>query len=935
MVLIKVKKKQKNIIRADWFWILVLLVCVTPYIKKTLNNKLPIFNNIQAASFYYKNYPRMLVRYQQSKNNFNDYLSIGRRAVKESLYGNTINYFNNSKLPSININIDFEDFQKIKAERKKMLGKIFMAPTKTYYKASIQHNGKNIPIKLRLKGERTDHINDPKKWSYRIKTRKGKSIFGIREFSIQHPITRSYQLEAMYHELAKKIGLLSLKFFFVNVAINGENLGIMALEEHFGKELMENNQRKESHILQLDDYNVQKLYHRTIESILKSNPNVNDEIYRKKAGTIFKKGNFARLQRIYYNALSAPVKSYTASSGNEYLQNLENASIGLLEGVISGKLKPSEVFNVDQMGKFFAYLTLWGSAHNASFRNLRLYFNPYTFKFEPIAFDSNAYATHVSPFSEIATDKTVRDHELSRILLSDNKIMGVYKSWIKKLYKLVNSKEFFIWFYNTEKKYLDVLRKEYWFLPNMNVGRFFIEIGEAYFKIPKNSYFISQEEHKNTKKDPNPLVIPKHFDAPEIIRAKKVNDKIFFYNLFPLKAKIISLNFIKENKEINCLQEELPITLKPFYYNEFRSYEEYSLRRECLNQNLKIKGIVKVETQDHKNYEFTVTHGFKDKEEHDLKRTDINFLLRKYKFLKLNKETNTLEITEGNHVIEDMIILKDRLKLQISKNTILKFANDAGIIVNAALNIIGAKDKPILLTAKKDEWAGITVLNAKEVSKVENVIFAKTNFAKHNLWKLTGGINFYKSNVKLKNVIFHKTKAEDALNIIHSQFLMTNCTINGSRSDAFDGDFSTGKIINSHFENVGGDAIDFSGSKIEAINLSFLNIYDKAVSVGEGTELIANNLKVTKSGTGFAVKDGSNGTIKNSIFKDIKYSTLMAYDKKNFYGPSKLIADNITYEQKENAVLAQKGSSLILDKKDIPTVKINIDELYKVGYMKK
>ena len=76
---------------------------------------------------------------------------------------------------------------------------------------------------------------------------------------------------------------------------------------------------------------------------------------------------------------------------------------------------------------------------------------------------------------------------------------------------------------------------------------------------------------------------------------------------------------------------------------------------------------------------------------------------------------------------------------------------------------------------------------------------------------LTGGVTFYKTNVELKNVNFLGSSAEDALNIVHSNYRLENVLITNCNSDAFDSDFSTGKISHSKFKNIKGDALDFSG----------------------------------------------------------------------------------------------------------------------------
>ena len=66
-------------------------------------------------------------------------------------------------------------------------------------KAKLRYSDKIYPIKMRLKGDWTDHLNG-NQWSFRIKAKNGQTINGLKEFSLQHPRTRVYINEYIYHK---------------------------------------------------------------------------------------------------------------------------------------------------------------------------------------------------------------------------------------------------------------------------------------------------------------------------------------------------------------------------------------------------------------------------------------------------------------------------------------------------------------------------------------------------------------------------------------------------------------------------------------------------------------------------------------------------------------------------------------------------------------
>ena len=67
----------------------------------------------------------------------------------------------------------------------------------------------------------------------------------MEEFRLLPPVTRQNMTEWVGHALEDKEGLTSLRYFFVELNLNGDDLGVYAIEEHFNKELLENRKARE------------------------------------------------------------------------------------------------------------------------------------------------------------------------------------------------------------------------------------------------------------------------------------------------------------------------------------------------------------------------------------------------------------------------------------------------------------------------------------------------------------------------------------------------------------------------------------------------------------------------------------------------------------------------------------------------------------------
>ena len=198
-------------------------------------------------------------------------------------------------------------------------------------------------------------------------------------------------------------------------------------------------------------------------------------------------------------------------------------------------------------------------------------------------------------------------------------------------------------------------------------------------------------------------------------------------------------------------------------------------------------------------------------------------------------------------------------------------------------------------------------------------------------WSLTGGVTFYESDVDVVATTFKGHNGEDALNIVRSDFVIDGTTFDTTLSDAFDSDFSTGKVTKSTFINIGtaggGDAIDTSGSVVEITDVTFRQVSDKAISAGEASTVTASDIVIDDTGTGLASKDRSTLTASKISIRGAKFAALTAYIKKPEYGGATIIADDVSIAGGNTRNLVQNGSRIVLAGRELDTQDIDIDAL--------
>ena len=176
-----------------------------------------------------------------------------RTLTEEFSPGAIAQEFDSPELPLLSIRVSQPEANALEAKRVEAVALGLLIQDETdFVTGELTIAGQMLPVNLRLKGDGTDHLS-PDKPSFRIQVRGEGNVFGMRRFSLQHPSTRKYLNEFGYFEHLRREGVLAPRYTFVELEFNGERRGIFALEEHFSKELLESQSRREGVIIRFDE----------------------------------------------------------------------------------------------------------------------------------------------------------------------------------------------------------------------------------------------------------------------------------------------------------------------------------------------------------------------------------------------------------------------------------------------------------------------------------------------------------------------------------------------------------------------------------------------------------------------------------------------------------------------------------------------------------
>jgi len=788
------------------------------------------------------------------------------KIIEYKLYGD--------KFDRIDISIDYSDYLILMKNREQGIkDNILINPSKV--NAILEHKGKKYKAKLRLKGDLSGHWTSKYRFSVRVQIKNDKHILGFSSFSIQKPRERQHPYDYTFQSMARETGNIASTHKFAHIFLNGDDWGIMDIEEHISKEFLEKQNRKNSIVIRF----------------------ANDD-----------KWKYTRTSKKPFDAyrLSSSLLFLHLYNDKEYLKDIQNRKA--FSYLSSNRATNNKsIYDINSFSKALILSLVWNNMHALNDTNSRYYFNPYTLKLEPISQDQGYW-------KKIQDDVPLLNTQYLSYLSNQNFLVNLPMN-LKKVGESVSN-------INNHLSYPQLLfpvdKKKNTKIIDDNMKKI-LNNYERFITSQIISY-SAEELSKDKAASPEVPILPTKTQASEFTKHLHIkhymNGNLELYNLLPDNVVVRDISFNGKS----FTNEEIII---PSYFS----------RAKPTIIKTQFKGIqdnMFIVKTNYQGFDRTVKNNFTLISD-GIKNPLLANTAHEFNFItKLDNKTYKIE--QGNWTVKKPIIVEG--DLVISPGVNLQFSKDSYLIVKGSLTAVGKKENPITLKSLLNSWKGIYVLNSFNKSLLKNVNISNISALEDELLKLSGGITFYKSDVDFENVRINDVKAEDAINIIESSFSLNSVVINNTISDGLDSDFSNGSVMYSKFTNIGGDALDFSGSYASINQTKVTNVKDKAISAGENSTLNIENSNFENIGVGVASKDASSVTMSNSIISNYKLYAAMSYVKKDYYGKPDISINNCIITD-GNKFIRQKGTSMIVNNVDIPESEISIKKLYKTNVMSK
>ena len=156
--------------------------------------------------------------------------------------------FSKNKFETFDLDLGYLEWQQIFNEANSAKDKGVLLDSE-YVKAKIRFREEIYNAKVRLKGFGGDHWRGAKRYSLMVSLSDDKTIYGNSKFAIQKPATRWFPFGYIFQLLVTDTVNLVPNRKYAHIYMNGENWGIMNIEESFTKEFLEKQEAKESIII--------------------------------------------------------------------------------------------------------------------------------------------------------------------------------------------------------------------------------------------------------------------------------------------------------------------------------------------------------------------------------------------------------------------------------------------------------------------------------------------------------------------------------------------------------------------------------------------------------------------------------------------------------------------------------------------------------------
>ncbi len=712
-------------------------------------------------------------------------------------------------------------------------------------------------VQLRLKGDLLDHLRG-RKWSFRIHMEDGNAWQGMKVFSVHNSKSRDHLSEWVFHQMLQDEDVLTTKYDYIEVVLNGESLGVYAYEEHFLKQLLQWQDRSEGPILK-----------------------ISEDAHWKYAPLSYG-GNLAH----YESAQIEPFDKGAMKKSNAYTAAFEKGQ-NLLHGFIHGELEVDEVFDVERMAKYLAIQDVCNAWHSFNYTNLRFYFNSQSGRLEPIGYDgftdnglyyNKALYITGSQVNEL-TDERITPHK-----------------FVKQFHKKIFTNLDFSARYNahlnrmTSNAYLEAFKQKY--EPDLRERKALISKAYVDYKFDWDLFFDNAVEVHSVMAPAPDLSIKAYRDGQEVVLRS--------YHLLPLDI----LGFGDTQLRSKIMEK---IVLPS--YDKTKRVLEQRIPLPNGSKNIFVRTLGTDRVVSFPIFKWTApTMEAASTSRMKQSVKDFSFIL---------DSPDAYIIPKGKHVLSKTLVVKDK-QLIIQAGAEIDLQNRASIIATHSIQALGNIDAPIVIRSSNISGSGLVILNAEAESVFKSCTFDNLQSTKQFSLSTSGGVNVYESDAKFYRCVFSQSKAKDALHFDRSTYELHQCVITNASGDGLDASFSNGIVDELIVQDIAKDGIELSGGYCRVMRSKISNAAGAGVNASQHATVELMDISMEDGSEGVKSTDLSDVTVSLVHLKNIEIG-MLAFRKQDEMGGGLIKIVELTEENVGKRNVHDQYSTILLERQKLPS----------------
>jgi len=290
--------------------------------------------------------------------------TMGARSLISDLRLQLDSVLQRSKLPTLYLNIEFKDTQRLRTDRQGIeLTGVHVPTPNDVVTATVRLGDDTIPVQIRLPAG--EYLGaQAGQWAFEITTQDKRGVLGWRHLLLYNAASHQALSQWGLSESLRREGILAAPVQAVSVVLNGDALGLYGAWAAPGPDLS-----AESLV-----YFDQTLYWQDLQR-------------QRGSGPAPLSVHLSDCQVATVAMLNVPVTG-TSASGQAVLQPLRDLQLGQrapADSIASNRgRRASDVLDVERMGTLLALGTLWQGAPINDWTHLAFHLNPTTARLEPV-----------------------------------------------------------------------------------------------------------------------------------------------------------------------------------------------------------------------------------------------------------------------------------------------------------------------------------------------------------------------------------------------------------------------------------------------------------------------------------------------------------------------------------------------------------------------